>query len=154
MENIFAGNSAKESLFAYLSAKKVKKFSEDAVKKYNIKIGKLKDPASSLSGGNQQKLVVARWIAMNPNLLLLDDPTKGVDIHSRNEIHVILRECAANGMTVIISASDTDELLSISDRIYVFYEGRVAAELAGDTKTAEHLVSAMMGVKESGKEGE
>ena len=89
-ENIFAGNSAKESLFAYLSARKVRQFSEDAVKKYNIKIGKLKDPASSLSGGNQQKLVVARWIAMNPNLLLLDDPTKGVDIHSRQEIHEIL----------------------------------------------------------------
>ncbi len=149
MENIFAGNSAKESLFAYLSAKKVKKFSEDAVKKYNIKIGRLKDPASSLSGGNQQKLVVARWIAMNPNLLLLDDPTKGVDIHSRHEIHDILRECAANGMTVIISASDTEELLEISDRIYVFYEGKVAAELSGEHKTAEHLVSAMMGVKET-----
>ena len=152
-ENIFAGNSAKESLFAYLSARKVRKFSEDAVEKYNIKIGKLKDPASSLSGGNQQKLVVARWIAMNPNLLLLDDPTKGVDIHSRQEIHEILRECAANGMTIIISASDTEELLNISDRIYVFYEGKVAAELAGETKTAEHLVSAMMGVQENaGKE--
>ena len=155
MENIFAGNSAKEALFAYLSAKKVRKFSEDAVKKYNIKIGKLKDPASSLSGGNQQKLVVARWIAMDPNLLLLDDPTKGVDIHSRQEIHDILRECAANGMTVIISASDTEELLNISERIYVFYEGQVAAELSGEHKTAEHLVSAMMGVKESaGKEAE
>lgn len=149
MENIFAGNSAKESLFSYLSAKKVKKFSEDAVKKYNIKIGRLKDPASSLSGGNQQKLVVARWIALNPNLLLLDDPTKGVDIHSRHEIHDILRECAANGMTVIISASDTEELLEISDRIYVFYEGKVAAELSGEHKTAEHLVSAMMGVQET-----
>jgi len=121
------------------------------VKKYNIKIGKLKDPASSLSGGNQQKLVVARWIAMNPNLLLLDDPTKGVDIHSRQEIHEILRECTVNGMTVIIAASDTEELLGISDRIYVFYEGKVAAELSGETKTAEHLVSAMMGVKKSGQ---
>ena len=150
MENIFAGNAARESLFAYLSARKVRKFSEDAVKKYNIKVGKLKDPASSLSGGNQQKLVVARWIAMNPNLLLLDDPTKGVDIHSRQEIHEILKECAANGMTVIISASDTEELLNISDRIYVFYEGRVAAQLAGENKTPEHLVSAMMGVKETG----
>ena len=152
-ENIFAGNAARESLFAYLSARKVRKFSEDAVKKYNIKIGKLKDPASSLSGGNQQKLVVARWIAMNPNLLLLDDPTKGVDIHSRQEIHEILRECASNGMTVIISASDTEELLDISDRVYVFYEGRVAAMLAGENKTPEHLVAAMMGMgKTEGKE--
>ena len=153
-ENIFAGNAAKGKMFAYLPAKTVRKVSEDAVDKYNIKIGKLKDPASSLSGGNQQKLVVARWIAMKPNLLLLDDPTKGVDIHSRQEIHEILRECAANGMTVIISASDTEELMDISDRIYVFYEGRIAAELSGSNKTPEHLVSAMMGVtgSDDGKE--
>lgn len=151
-ENIFAGNSAKKSMFKFLTSKEVKKFSQDAVDKYNIKIGKLKDPASSLSGGNQQKLVVARWIAMKPNLLLLDDPTKGVDIHSRQEIHDIIRECAANGMTVIISASDTEELMNISERIYVFYEGKVAAMLAGAEKTQEHLVSAMMGIKENIKE--
>ena len=150
-ENIFAGNAAKGKLFKFLTSREVKKFSEDAVEKYKIKIGKLKDPASSLSGGNQQKLVVARWIAMNPNLLLLDDPTKGVDIHSRHEIHDIIRECAANGMTVIIAASDTEELLDISERVYVFYEGRVADMLAGESKTAERLVSAMMGMKKDTK---
>ncbi len=153
-ENIFAGNSAKGKLFKFLTKKEVQKFSQDAVDKYNIKIGKLKDPASSLSGGNQQKLVVARWIALKPNLLLLDDPTKGVDIHSRQEIHDILRECAANGMTVIISASDTEELMNISERIYVFYEGKVSAMLAGADKTEAHLVSAMMGIKNDEKEEE
>ena len=145
-ENIFAGNAAKNKLFTYLKASTVRKFSQNAVDTYNIKIGKLKDPASSLSGGNQQKLVVARWIAMNPNLLLLDDPTKGVDIHSRHEIHEILRKCAENGMTVIISASDSEELLEISDRVYVFYEGRVSDMLVGPTKTPERLVAAMMGM--------
>ena len=145
-ENLFAGNAAKNKLFAYLSAKAVRKFSQSAVDTYNIKIGKLKDPASSLSGGNQQKLVVARWIAMNPNLLLLDDPTKGVDIHSRREIHEILRDCAEKGMTVIISASDSEELLDIADRIYVFYEGRISDMLAGPSKTPERLVAAMMGM--------
>lgn len=153
MENIFAGNTAKGKSFAYLKAKFVKKFAQDAVDKYEIKIGKLKDPASSLSGGNQQKLVVARWIAMNPNLLLLDDPTKGVDIHSRNEIHEILRQCAKNGMTVVISASDTDELLAITDRIYVFYEGRVHGMLAGANKNAERLVSCMMGMEKPKAKG-
>lgn len=146
-ENIFAGNAAKGKLFKFLRSSEVQKFSEDAVEKYNIKIGKLRDPASSLSGGNQQKLVVARWIAMAPDLLLLDDPTKGVDIHSRQDIHDILHGCADEGMTVIISASDTNELLAISDRIYVFYEGRIAAMLSGDKKTPENLVSAMMGMK-------
>ena len=145
-ENIFAGNAAKNKLFTYLKASYVRKFSQNAVDTYNIKIGKLKDPASSLSGGNQQKLVVARWIAMNPNLLLLDDPTKGVDIHSRHEIHEILHQCTEKGMTVIISASDSEELLEIADRVYVFYEGRVSDMLVGPSKTPERLVAAMMGM--------
>ena len=151
-ENIFAGNAAKNKLFTYLKASTVKKFSQNAVDTYNIKIGKLKDPASSLSGGNQQKLIVARWIAMNPYLLLLDDPTKGVDIHSRREIHEILRQCAESGMTVVISASDSEELLEVSDRVYVFYEGRVSDMLAGASKTPERLVAAMMGMNSQKEE--
>lgn len=145
-ENILAGKVAKGKLFAYMSPKANHAFADDAVKKYSIKIGALRHPANSLSGGNQQKLVVARWIAMRPKLLLLDDPTKGVDIHSRQEIHKILRQCADEGMTVIISSSESEELLSVSDRIYVFYEGAVSAVLADGNKTPEMLVAAMMGM--------
>jgi len=145
-ENIIAGKVANGKLFSYMSPKKNHRFANDAVEKYNIKIGELYHPANSLSGGNQQKLVVARWIAMQPKLLLLDDPTKGVDIHSRQEIHRILRQCADEGMTVIISSSESEELLSVSDRIYVFYEGAVSAVLSGDNKTPEMLVAAMMGM--------
>ncbi len=148
-ENIIAGKSAKGKLFAYMSPKLNRAFANDAVEKYSIKIGELDHPASSLSGGNQQKLVIARWIAMHPKLLLLDDPTKGVDIHSRHEIHKILRQCADEGMTVIISSSESEELLSISDRIYVFYEGSVSAMLSGNMKTDEKLVAAMMGLTDS-----
>lgn len=145
-ENILAGKVAKGPLFEYMSQKSNHAFANNAVDKYSIKIGSLTHPANSLSGGNQQKLVVARWIAMEPTLLLLDDPTKGVDIHSRQEIHRILRQCADNGMTVIISSSETEELLDISDRVYVFYEGCVSAMLAGEHKTPEALVTAMMGM--------
>lgn len=147
-ENILAGKVAKGKLFADMRPKDNHAFANEAVEKYSIKIGDLRHPANSLSGGNQQKLVVARWIAMNPKLLLLDDPTKGVDIHSRHEIHRILRQCADEGMTVIISSSESEELLSVSDRIYVFYEGTVSAVLAGDNKTPEALVAAMMGMTE------
>ncbi|MBO5122651.1 MAG: sugar ABC transporter ATP-binding protein, partial [Oscillospiraceae bacterium] len=147
-ENILAGKVAKGKLFADMRPKDNHAFANDAVEKYSIKIGDLRHPANSLSGGNQQKLVVARWIAMNPKLLLLDDPTQGVDIHSRQEIHRILRQCADEGMTVIISSSESEELLSVSDRIYVFYEGAVSAVLAGENKTPEALVAAMMGMTE------
>jgi ribose transport system ATP-binding protein len=145
-ENIFAGRAAKGPLFSYVTAKAMRDFSRAAVEQYNIVVGSLKHPASSLSGGNQQKLVVARWVAMNPTLLLLDDPTKGVDVHSRREIHRLLQQCAADGMTVIISSSDNDELLEIADRIYVFYEGRVSGMLSGAAKTPERLAAAMMGL--------
>ncbi|MCJ7549949.1 MAG: sugar ABC transporter ATP-binding protein [Anaerolineae bacterium] len=145
-ENVFAGDAAKGRLFSYLTAKAVREFAQAAVDKYDIVVGSLDHPASSLSGGNQQKLVVARWIAMNPTLLLLDDPTKGVDIHSRREIHKILRQCADDGMTVIISSSENDELIEIADRIYLFYEGRVSGMLSGPSKTPERLVAAMMGM--------
>jgi len=145
-ENIFAGDAAKGALFTFLTARTVRDFAQDAVDKYDIVVGSVDHPASSLSGGNQQKLVVARWIAMAPNLLLLDDPTKGVDIHSRREIHKILRQCAEDGMTVILSSSESEELLDIADRIYLFYEGRVSGMLSGASKTPERLVAAMMGM--------
>lgn len=148
MENILAGKVAKGKSFAYMSAKANRTFSQNAVDKYNIVIGSLDHPASSLSGGNQQKLVVARWIAMQPKLLLLDDPTRGVDIHSRLEIHEILKECANEGMTIVISSSESEELLSLCDVIYVFYEGYVSAALTGQNKTPEKLVAAMMGMSD------
>jgi ABC-type sugar transport system ATPase subunit len=84
---------------------------------------------------------------MNPDMLLLDDPTKGVDYHSRYDIHETLKECASKGMTIIISSSEYEELLDIADRIYVFYEGRISDMLTGERRTAEHLVAAMMGMK-------
>ena len=145
-ENISAGKIANGNIASYITSKSITKFSMDAVEKYNIKIGKLQNPASSLSGGNQQKLVIARWIAMQPTLLLLDDPTKGVDVHSRREIHKILKGCAEEGMTVIVSSSEYEELFDIADRIYVFYEGRVTGMLAGENRTEELLVAAMMGI--------
>jgi len=151
-ENISAGNIAKGNIAAYVTTKSLKTFSQNAVDKYNIKIGALRDSANTLSGGNQQKLVIARWVAMNPKLLLLDDPTKGVDVHSRREIHKTLQQCAKDGMTVIISSSEYEELLEIADRIYVFYEGYVSDTLAGDFKTEEHLVAAMMGMTTSSAE--
>jgi len=145
-ENLYAGKTAKGKLFSYLGPKEINGFAAKAVEEFNIKVGSLSHPANSLSGGNQQKLIVGRWIALAPKLLLLDDPTKGVDINSRREIHKILKKCTDEGMTVLISSSDNAELLEIADRIYIFYEGRVSAMLAEENRTEEKLVAAMMGL--------
>jgi len=146
-ENIGAGQIAKGYLAKYITPKSLTEFAKNAISRYNIKTGQISDAANTLSGGNQQKLVIARWIAMNPDMLLLDDPTKGVDYHSRYDIHETLKECASKGMTIIISSSEYEELLDIADRIYVFYEGRISDMLTGERRTAEHLVAAMMGMR-------
>jgi ABC-type sugar transport system ATPase subunit len=145
-ENLYAGAAAGKAAFSPLFPSAVLDFAGKAVGRYNIVIGGLKHPASSLSGGNQQKLVIGRWMALAPNLLLLDDPTKGVDISTRAEIHRILKECTAAGMCALYSSSDNEELLEISDRIYVFYEGRISACLQGDDRSEERLVAAMLGL--------
>ena len=146
LENIVAGKIALGNIASYMTPKSLKNFANKSVEEYNIKIGDLNNPANTLSGGNQQKLVIARWIALGPKLLLLDDPTKGVDIHSRREIHKILMQCAKDGMTIIISSSEPEELYDIADRIFVFYEGKVTDVLSGERKSNEILVSAMMGI--------
>ena len=145
-ENIYAAKATKGPLFAPLSPKEVNAFAEDAMSRYGIVAGSTSHPANSLSGGNQQKLVVGRWIPLSPTLLLLDDPTKGVDIHSRQEIHEIIKAKLSEGMSVIYVSSDNEELLDISDRIYVFYEGKISAVLAQEDRTEEKLVSAMLGL--------
>lgn len=146
--NIYAGNIAKGKLFKFLNPKQVKGFAKKVIDEYGVVVGGLDFPANTLSGGNQQKLVIGRWIALNPKLLLLDDPTKGVDIQSRREIHTFLHNCAKNGMSIVYVSSDNDELFEIADRVYVFYEGSISAILAGKNKTKEKMVSAMLGLYE------
>ncbi|MDR2631621.1 MAG: sugar ABC transporter ATP-binding protein [Spirochaetaceae bacterium] len=153
-ENIYAGAVTKKMAFIPLFPSKVFDFAEKTVNRYNIVIGGLKHAASSLSGGNQQKLVIGRWMALTPDLLLLDDPTKGVDVNTRAEIHRILKECTAAGMCALYSSSDNEELLEISDRIYVFYEGRISACLQGEARKEEQLVAAMLGLTAGQERGE
>jgi len=148
-ENIYSAKLAQKSAFNYVSKNLVSSATQKIVEDYRIKIGGIHHPVSSLSGGNQQKVVFGRWIYVTPRLLLLDDPTKGVDVMSRLDFHKFLREATLSGTTVLMVSSDNDELLAISDRIYVFFEGQVHAMLQGEHKTEERLVSAMLGLGSS-----
>jgi ribose transport system ATP-binding protein len=146
-ENIFVSKTSLRNLFSSVNTKQQATKAGEVVERLKVKIGSIDHPASSLSGGNQQKLLFGRNFLFDLNLVLLDDPTKGVDISSRREIHQILRDLTKNGTSVLISSSDHEELLEISDRIVVFYEGRVNADLIVDEHTEDLLVSAMLGVK-------
>jgi ABC-type sugar transport system ATPase subunit len=93
--------------------------------------GKDTSPAGSLSGGNQQKVVFAKWLEVQPQLLLLDDPTRGVDVGAKAEMHRLIRSIAAEGAVVLLCSTETDELASLCERVLIFYRGRLTDELTG-----------------------
>jgi ABC-type sugar transport system ATPase subunit len=93
--------------------------------------GKDTSPAGSLSGGNQQKVVFAKWLEVQPQLLLLDDPTRGVDVGAKAEMHRLIRSIAAQGAVVLLCSTEADELASICERVLIFYRGRITGELSG-----------------------
>ncbi len=85
---------------------------------------------ATLSGGNQQKVVLARWLALKPKVMMLDEPTRGVDVGAKSEIYRLLRSAANEGIGVLVSSSETPELLTLCDRILVMFRGRIVAELS------------------------
>ena len=111
----------------------------------NLVMGDLDDPVSSLSGGNAQKVVLGKWLIRNPEILLLDDPTKGVDVGAKGEFYRILSDLREQGAAILFYSSDDDELLGLCDRVYVFQDGKITAELSGSDLTRSNLVSASMG---------
>lgn len=104
----------------------------DPLQRMRLRFESVTQPASSLSGGNQQKVVLAKWLATNPRLLILDEPTQGVDIGAKAEVHRIIDELAQSGLAIVVISSDMPELIGSCDRIYVMNRGRIAAEFTGD----------------------
>ncbi len=111
-----------------------------------IKMPGLDAPVSVLSGGNAQKVVIGKWLLRNPRLLLLDDPTKGVDIGAKMEFYRLLTHLCDEGTTVILYSSDDEELVGLCDRVLVMHDGRISSELAGGSLTTANLVAASLGV--------
>ncbi len=98
------------------------------------------EPVRNLSGGNQQKVILARWLLAGPRILIVDEPTRGVDVGAKQEIHELLREQARLGTAVIAISSDLPEVLALADRIVVLREGRVAGTLAGPEATEDQVM--------------
>jgi ABC-type sugar transport system ATPase subunit len=118
---------------------------ETAVREYRIASGGHGRPVRTLSGGNQQKVLIAAWIGIEPRLLIVDEPTRGVDVGARSEIYTFLRSLAARGTAIIMISSDLGEILGLSDRIYVMKSGRIAGELAGADATEESVIALATG---------
>jgi ABC-type sugar transport system ATPase subunit len=103
-------------------------------------------PVAALSGGNQQKVVLARWLAARAKILILDEPTRGVDVGAKAEIHALIGELAAKGAAVLVISSDLPELLNLSSRILVLREGRLVGDMPGPGATQDRLLRLMAGL--------
>jgi rhamnose transport system ATP-binding protein len=109
------------------------------------KLGRLSDAVGTLSGGNQQKVVLAKWLSTGPRLLIVDEPTRGIDVGTKAEVHRLMSSLAADGLAVVMVSSELPEVLGMADRVIVLREGRVAAELSRAEATEESVMYAAMG---------
>ena len=114
---------------------------EEGVARMQIRIGSPADAVATLSGGNQQKVVIAKWLMTGPRIILLNDPTRGIDVGTKQEIYRLLRELAEAGASILFYSTDYEELIGCCDRVLVMYDGRVTRELVGDAIDERTLVA-------------
>lgn len=148
-ENVLAASSHAFTL-AGLSRPKFEKQEVDRlISEYDIRCSGPGQTFSTLSGGNQQKAILARWLRRDPAILLLDEPSQGVDIRARTEIEELIRSRAAQGMSVMIATSDFDELARIADRVIVLFKGKVHAEISRQDLSEQQITQLTYGARES-----
>jgi len=126
----------------FLDAKKETALAKKYVQDLSIKSSSDKQLAKNLSGGNQQKIVLAKWLATKPKILLLDEPTRGIDIHAKNEIYRLILDLAGKGLGIIVVSSELPEVLAVSDRILVMAEGNITAEIKATEATEDKILKA------------
>lgn len=126
--------------FGRLNVRREEEIAEDYVKSLSIKCRNSRQTARDLSGGNQQKVVIAKWLATNPKILIMDEPTRGIDVGSKNQIYSLINTLASSGIGVIMISSDLPEVLQVSNNIVVLAAGKVTAELENENLTQEILL--------------
>ena len=133
----------------FLSKRKERRIADELSKTMTVKVADLADPITSLSGGNQQKVLIGRCLASQPQVLVMAEPTAGVDIGARRGIFDLLAEQSQEGLSVIVASTDVDDLLSICTRVLVFQDGAIISELTGDAINETTLVQAIEGIEAS-----
>ncbi|HYW82380.1 MAG TPA: ATP-binding cassette domain-containing protein, partial [Spirochaetia bacterium] len=123
---------------------------EKYAKSLAIKTPSLNTAVDNLSGGNQQKVVIAKWLMSAPKVLILDDPTRGIDVGAKFEIYKLMNELAAQGMAIIMISSELEEVIGMSDRIVVMCEGRSNGVLARNEATQERVMTLATGITSNG----
>jgi ABC-type sugar transport system ATPase subunit len=125
-----------------------KKRVSDAIERFGVKVrGEPLRPIGTLSGGNQQKALLARWLESDPSIIILDEPTRGVDVGAKAGIHSLVQELARAGKAILLISSDLPEILKLSTRLYVMHKGRIAAQFTQAEATQEKVLLAASGLQ-------
>lgn len=145
-DNLLAACHSRISRGPFIDLQRARRAVEEGIAKLRIKLGSARDPVMTLSGGNQQKVVIAKWLMIDPDIVLLNDPTRGIDVGTKQEIYRLMRRLADDGKAILFYSSDYAELIGCCDRVAVLYGGRVVSEQSGDDITEESLVAASLNI--------
>jgi ribose transport system ATP-binding protein len=137
------------SRLSFVKFSKIAQLAADMSRRLNIRTPSLRQKVRYLSGGNQQKVLIARWLELNPKVLILDEPTRGVDVGAKAEIHALIGELAGQGKAILMISSELPEVLGVSDRVLVMHEGRIVAEFSREEATQDKVMQAATGQLEA-----
>lgn len=143
-ENISLSVLERLSTYGFISRRKEQSLARGSIEQFNIRAYSTEQIVNKLSGGNQQKVVVGKWLASGPRVLIMDEPTRGIDVGAKAEIHRLMSELAQRGLAILMISSELPEIMGMSDRILVMRGGTIAAEYSRDEATQEHIAAAMM----------
>ena len=144
-DNLVSNRLGDFSTGGFLNFNLVEENAHNSVRDFRIVTPGIKQVVNNLSGGNQQKVLLSAWFGIKPRLLIVDEPTRGVDVGARSEIYDLLRKLAGTGIAVMVISSDLPEILGISDRIYVMKDGLISGELSGEEATEDKVLTLALG---------
>jgi len=144
-ENSSLPSLERDQTKGFLNQEAELKISEKAVEQMQIKTPSIEQIARFLSGGNQQKIVLGKWLAMNPKLLMLDEPTRGIDVGAKREIYKLMEKLAGEGMAILFVSSEMEEVLGMADRAYIMHEGKISGELDRNELSEESIMNLATG---------
>lgn len=151
--NVVLASLQRLARWLWLPVGREKQVTRSAVEQLGIKLNSIEQPVGTLSGGNQQKVVLGRWLACEPDILILDEPTRGVDVGAKAEIYVLIQRLAGEGKAILFISSDLPEILSQTDRVGVFREGRLAGFFDPKKASADDIATAALPIGEASRKG-
>jgi ribose transport system ATP-binding protein len=147
VDNLGIASLPSLSFGPFVDNAKMKRAVDAGISRLQIRIGDKSDPVSTLSGGNQQKVVIAKWLMTEPRIILLNDPTRGIDVGTKHELYRLMRELADQGAAILFYSTDYDELIGCCDRVAIMYEGRIVRELEGADLNETNIIASALNIE-------